>query len=626
MISIPRILTILLVTLFGAGDLSAAGKMRPMPGNLEKPAAKFEFRVEKSVFIPMRDGIRLSTDIYFPINGEKKRPVILLRTPYSKSSGEYVSAAQFFAGQGFAVAVQDFRGKFESEGVYQFDRGHRKDGYDTMEWLTQQPWSNGNIGTYGCSYVGEVQLYQGPALPPGLKAMVPQAAGTAIGSAGGIYQNATDLGGGLWILSVGLDWFLHNGSKVYYHPPEGYSREQYVAFSKYFQTGPDIPRRDLTDILWSLPVIDMMKKAKGPPTDYEEFVSHTMDLTDPWWSQFNYITEKDRIDAPTLFISSWNDLAAYGALYMRNLFERTALSKLSRDNQYIIVSPTSHCQSESATAKTMIGNLDAGDPRFGYFDIYIKWFNHWLRGENNDITKMPKVQYYLLVKNEWRAADKWPIPGTRFVDFYLGSDGAANSHFGDGKLANSIPVTGAADSFIYDPGNPVMSSGVNDYVGTKPIEDQRRISARNDVLVYTSEPLEKGFEMTGDIEVVLYVSSSAKDTDFIAKLVDVYPDGTAFNLREGAIRARFRNGRDKPPAFMKPGEVYEVHIRLGAYSSYFEAGHRIRLQVTSSSFPRYDRNLNTGGNNFDETVWVVAHNKVLHSKEYPSHVIIPVVE
>ncbi len=624
--NISKILIILLLTGLGASSLFAAGKQQPMPGDFEKPAPEFDFRVEKSVTIPMRDGIGLSTDLYFPLNGEAKRPLVLLRTPYNKNAAGFVAAAEFFAGQGFAVAVQDFRGKFESAGVYRFDRGHRQDGYDTMEWLTQQSWSNGNIGTYGCSYVGEVQLYQAPALPPGLKAMVPQAAGTAIGSAGGYYQNATDLGGGAWMLSVGLDWFLYYGSKVNYHPPEGYSREQMLNFSRYFNTGPQVPRMDLTDIMWSLPVIDMMKKAAGPPSDYEEFVNHSMDLTDPWWDQFDYITDADRIDAPALFIESWNDLAAHGGLYMRNLFEQTALSKLSRDNQYIIISPTPHCRSEEVTANTMIGDLDAGDPRFGHYDIYTRWFNHWLRGEKNDITAMPRVQYYLLVKNEWRAADTWPVPGTRFEKFYLAGGGAANSHFGDGELSTDAPLTAAADGFIYDPASPVMSSGVNDYVGGKPIADQRPSSARHDVLVYTSQPLEQGFEMTGDIEVVLYVSSSVKDTDFVAKLVDVYPDGTAFNLREGVIRARFRNGRGRPPVFMQPGEVYEVRIRLGAYSSWFEAGHRIRLQVTSSSFPRYDRNLNTGGNNFDEIEWLVAHNIVHHSPDYPSHIIIPKVE
>ncbi len=273
----------------------------------------------------------------------------------------------------------------------------------------------------------------------------------------------------------------------------------------------------------------------------------------------------------------------------------------------------------------MIGDLFVGDPRLGYYEIYTQWFNHWLRDEKNGITDLPKITYYVLVKNEWRTADSWPVPGTQPTRYYL-TGGDANSHFGGGELSTTPPKVGATDTFIYDPGNPVKSTGINDYVGGKPIADQREVSARHDVLVYTSKPLEHGFEMTGDIEVTLYVTSSAKDTDFVANLVDVYPDGRALNLREGILRMRFRNGRDQPPAFMEPGGVYEAHISLGAYSSYFEKGHRIRLQVTSSSFPRCDRNLNTGKRNFDETEWVVAHNEVHHSPRYPSHVVIPMVK
>jgi predicted acyl esterase len=630
-----RAIALIAVTWISSSILGQSQDVKPRPGALETPKPKYAVRVEKSVFIPMRDGIQLATDLYFPVGLDTKLPIVLIRTPYGKTNLNYVPSAEFFAGQGFAVAVQDCRGKFESEGIYRFTRGHRTDGYDTIAWLAKQPWSNGKIGTYGCSYAGEVQVYQSPALPPGLAAMIPQASGLAVGAGGSLFHNATDLTGGAWMLSVGLDWFFNFGSKVYYHPPPGYSREEYLSFSKYFKPGPVSPgsllvpgveRKDLSQILWTLPVIDMMKKADGRPSDYEEYVSHTMDLTDPYWKQFDYVTDADRIDAPALFIESWNDLSADGGLYMRGLFEKTAVSTTSRDNQFIIISPTSHCGSEYATQHTMIGDVDAGDPRFGHFEIYVKWFDHWLRGDSNDVTAMPKIQYYLLVKNEWRATNSWPVPGTQFVNYYLESGGRANSHFGDGTLAVSPPKASAVDTFTYDPGNPVMSIGVNDYEGGKPITDQRPVSARHDVLAYTSPPIDKGFEMTGPIGAVLYVSSSAKDTDFVAKLVDVYPDGRALNLRENVIRARFRQGRDKPPVFMKPGEVYEVRINLGAYSWYFEPGHRIRLQVTSSSFPRYDRNLNTGGHNYDETEWIVAQNSVHHAPSYPSRIILPVVK
>jgi putative CocE/NonD family hydrolase len=272
-----------------------------------------------------------------------------------------------------------------------------------------------------------------------------------------------------------------------------------------------------------------------------------------------------------------------------------------------------------------IGDLDAGDPRFGHWDIYLRWFDRWLRGTDNGVTAMPKVQYYLLGRNEWRAADAWPLPGTERVAYYLDSGGRANSHAGDGVLGIAPPSRAGSDRFTYDPADPVPSLGVNDYWGGKPIADQRPVSARRDVLVYTSAPLVEGIEMTGDIEVVLYVSSSARDTDFVVKLVDVHPDGRALNIRENVKRARFRNGRDRPPELMRPGEVYEVKIPLGAYSNWFGPGHRIRLQVSSSSFPRWDRNLNTGGNNYDETAWVVAENVVHHSDRHRSRLVLPVI-
>jgi putative CocE/NonD family hydrolase len=350
------------------------------------------------------------------------------------------------------------------------------------------------------------------------------------------------------------------------------------------------------------------------------------DLTDPWWNKYNYLTDQDRIDAPALFIESWNDFTASAALYARTLFERNGVSETTRRNQFIIISPASHCQSESMKPGQMIGDLDAGDPRFGHMDIYLQWFDRWLKGMDNGVTAMPKIQYYLLGKNEWRSSDRWPLARTERVSYYFRSGGRANTHDGDGVLATTTPSAESADRYRYDPGDPVPSVGVNDYWGGKPIADQREeVSARRDVLVYTSPPLAAGFEMTGDIEAVLYVSSSARDTDFVVKLVDVYPDGRALNIRENIKRARFRNGRDRPAELMQPGKVYEVRIPLGAYSTWFAPGHRIRVQITSSSFPRWDRNLNTGGNNYDETAWVIAENVVHHSGRYPSRIVLPVI-
>jgi putative CocE/NonD family hydrolase len=619
----------LLAAVSGALPAFAAG-LAPRPGAFEPPPASFQVDVTKDLQVPMRDGVHLATDLYWPHGVTGKLPVILIRTPYGKDRDGYapvIESAQFFASHGFAVVTQDFRGRFRSEGLFRFTRGHGDDGYDTFQWLIAQPWSTGKIGTYGCSYVGEVQLYQALKHPPGLTAMIPQASGTAIGSAGGYYSNAADLGGGAWQLSVIFDWFYKYGGQTFFGPrqPLAADRDRAGAVAEFFRTPPTMPAIDYSRVLWHLPLIDMMDQVTAPPNEYNDFLRHNLDFTDPWWQAFDYVPEGAQIDAPALFIESWNDFPASATLYLRGMFERTAATAAARNNQFIIIAPGPHCTSERMTASEHIGDQDAGDPRFGHLDLYLKWFAYWLNGDKNGITSMPKVQYYVLGKNTWRAANEWPIPGTHYEKYYLHSAGQANSHAGDGVLSLAAPGDEPADRYTYDPDAPAPSLGVNDYTGAKPVTDQRPLSAREDVLVYTSAPLPHGVEMTGDIDVVLYASSSALDTDFIAKLVDVYPDGTALNIRENILRARYRNGRGQPAALMQPGTVYRFALRLGAYSLYFRPQHRLRLQVTSSSFPRYDRNLNTGGRNFDETVGVVARNRVYHDRLHASYLQLPII-
>jgi putative CocE/NonD family hydrolase len=609
------------------GARADAAQPRARPGTLQTPVGTYEVDITKEIWIPMRDGIRLAADLYRPKGVAGKLPVILMRTPYSKDLWPPVDA-KFFASHGFAVVVEDFRGRHKSEGLYQFNRGHRKDGYDTFAWVMQQPWSSGKIGSYGCSYLGEVQLYQSPSLPPGLTAMIPQGAGLAAGSAGGYFHNAQGLGSGAYPIGLVFWWFHRHGEQLFYGPRNQFKLdpELEAKLADFYRVAPVIPENiDYAAALQTLPVVDMMKRVVSPPNEFADFVRHNVDLTDPWWKNFDYVTDETRIDAPALFIESWNDVSADGALYMRGLFEKTALSKTARDNQFAIIAPGTHCQSEEATEATQIGDQFAGDARFGHVDIYLKWFRHWLEGEANDVTQMPKVQYYVLGKNQWRGTDQWPVPGTRYEKYYLRGGGNANSHFGDGTLSLTPPQDEPADKFEYDPAAPAPTVGANDYTGTKPITDQRPLSARHDVLVYTSEPLKTGFEMTGEIGVHLHISSSARDTDFVVKLVDVYPDGMPLNVREMVQRVRYRNGRDKPAELMTPGEVYAIKFKLGAYSQYFAPGHRVRVQITSSSHPRFDRNLNTGGNNYDESVGVVARNVVYHDREHPSHVILPVV-
>ncbi len=575
------------------------------------PEAKYEIRVERSVRVPMRDGTRLSTDLYFPENAGEKLPVILIRTPYDKTSffmqrtrkGPYI-----FAGQGFVVAVQDVRGRFESEGTFTVSKRDSEDGFDTVTWLGTQSWANGNVGTYGCSYLGEVQILQSKLRNPYLKCMIPQAAGTALGTAGDRYRFFPYNGGALELAPI-VGWFYQNGSKVFYRPQ------------------PRIRDIDFKKIWWSLPVIDMLKKAGVPPTDFEDCVSH--EPADPWWEEFGYIAEADRFDVPVIHVNSWYDYGVADTLYFFNLFQRNAESAVCRDNQFVIVSPTAHCDSEYTSEQTLVGKRDVGDPRFDYWRIYVAWFDHWLKGIKNGITNMPRVQIYVMGRNQWEADNEWPLARTRFTKYYFHSNGRANSRFGTGRLDTERPGDEPSDHFTYDPKTPVPSvGGPICCTGTPDAPpggfDQSEVEVRNDVLVYTSSVLEEGIEVTGPLQVVLYVSSSAPDTDFTGKLVDVYPDGAAYNVQEGILRARYREGFDRK-VFMKPGKVYEVKIDLHATSNLFGPGHRIRVEISSSNFPRFDRNLNTGGNNFDETEWVIAQNTVHHSADYPSHIILPII-
>ena len=605
---------------FVAASLSAAAISARQPAAPPGwPSPLHEVELRESVWVPMRDGVRLSTDLYFPKGVTGRLPVIMIRTPYDKRPHRRpISSARMFAGQGYVVAVQDVRGKFESEGDYTISKADVDDGSDATTWLATQSWSNGKVGTYGCSYLGDTQVMQARVRNPHHMAMVPQAAGSSIH-----YRYFGTMDGGAIELAGGLGWFRAYGSKRYLkYPPD-----MPFGVRRLFEIGPVLP--PITDYrpIWnSLPVVDMMKQAGGPPTDFEDFVSHAPG--DPWWDQFGYIKPDDRFDVPSLQVNSWYDFGVAETLQQFNQFRTNAVSARARDNQFIIVSPTEHCRSETATQKTIVGKRDVGDARFDYWNLYLRWFEHWLKDVDNGVTSMPKVRIYVMGRNVWRDEKEWPLARALTTKMYLHSGGRANGN-GDGTLSVAEPGSEPADSFVYDPADPVPSVGgpgccSGSSEAASGAFDQSEVERRNDVLVYSTPPLDRGVEVTGPVEAVLFVSSTARDTDFTAKLVDVYPDGTAYNVQESILRARYRDGFTRP-VLMSPGDVYRLRIDLKATSNYFGPGHRIRLEISSSSFPRYDRNLNTGGNNYDETKWVTARNTVHHTRAHPSHIVLPII-
>ncbi len=593
----------------------------------------YEVRRDRSNMVPMRDGVRLSTDLYFPEGAEGPHSTVLIRTPYNKEGSNRGNTIPMFVDKGYVVAVQDIRGRYESEGNYRLRYSDREDGYDTVDWLIKQPWSNQKVGSFGCSYLGETQLALSASKHPNHIAAMPQAPSSAYYPPGRPWASYD---GGVFELAQTAGWFMGAGSKVLLQPPDWVDREEWFKgeMARKFENYAD-PRRGTEDggrrsrvgAFDALPVIDLVKNTGMTHTDYEEY------LTNPPESDYFYdndfIRSDDTFDTPALYIDSWYDFGVDETLTMFNQMRDNAVSEHARQNQFVIVAPSTHCGWARATKNTIIGERELGDARKDFLDIYMRWMAHWLEGEDNGITDMPRVQYYLMGANEWRESDVWPPQGTTDTKIYLHSGGRANSRFGDGTLSWSAPSGDQpADRYAYDPGTPVPTRGGNTCCTGLPdgsgAYDQSNNEMRADVLVYTSEPLEEGIEMSGDISAVLYVGSDAKDTDFMLKLVDVYPDGRAFNLQSGARRVRYRDN-DSVPEWMEEGEVYEIRLDLHSSSNYFGKGHRIRVDVTSSDFPRFDRNLNTGGNNYDETEWVVANQIVHHSAQYPSHVSLPIV-
>ncbi len=282
--------------------------------------------------------------------------------------------------------------------------GDADDGYDAIDWLSKQDWSNGRIGTYGCSYMGDVQIIAAQRRHPALKAMIPQAAGSSIGSAGGQYKYFGARLGGAVQFAQNVSWFYDSGSKVFYHPPPGLSREQFLRFSKYFDPAPKKTPADYPKLWWHLPIVDVMSLAEVPPNDFADVVSR--DVTDPWWNQFNYMTDDYRSDVPTLHVNSWYDFGARETIYEFEVMRRQSASRLARDNQFLLISPTTHCRSEFITADDHVGERDVGDARFDYWSMYFNWFARWLMDDADAIASMPRVHYYLMGKNEWRTCER----------------------------------------------------------------------------------------------------------------------------------------------------------------------------------------------------------------------------
>jgi putative CocE/NonD family hydrolase len=598
--------------------------------------------VERKLMIPMRDGIRIATDVYRPKDTSKKYPTIFVRTPYNFNFWDVRNGAPrdlsnelAAVKRGYAFVEMNERGRFFSEGNYDILGAPLTDGDDELTWISKQSWSNGKVGTIGCSSTAEWQLAVAAQGNPAFTTMIAQGFGAGVGRVAPYFEQGNWYRGGATQMLF-IAWLYSQQNQVRPMFPPNTSREDLIRASKSFDLAQQLPPVDWSKALRHLPVKDIYKALDGPNGIFADRMPVPTGgamveraPNDPAWYKGGLWHDNMRINIPGFWFMSWYDVSVGPNLAAYNHIRKTASPAIA-EQQYAVIAPTLHCAYKRATENTIVGERSVGDARLNYDELTYAWFDHFLKGENNGILeKMPKVRYYTMGINKWQSSDSWPPRGAQTVSLFLSSAGKANTGGGDGVLVDTVPITDNPDRFEYDPMNPVPSLGGNVCCTGNAIAggafDQRQNETRPDVLVYSTEPLKEGIEVSGPIEVTLYVSSDAKDTDFTVKLLDVYPDGRAYNLDETIQRMRYREGYNKPNAWMQTGKVYKVTLQPMTTSNYFAAGHRIRIEVSSSNFPRFDRNLNTGGRNYDETKSVIARNAVHHSRQYPSAVKITVV-
>jgi putative CocE/NonD family hydrolase len=580
--------------------------------------------------------------VYRPKDTSKKYPTIFVRTPYNFNYWDVRTGAPRDLSneldavkRGYAFVEMNERGRFFSEGNYDILGPPLSDGVDEFAWIAKQSWSNGKVGTIGCSSTAEWQLAVASQRIPAFTTIIPQGFGAGVGRVGGYYEQGNWYRGGA-VQMLFIAWLYGQQNQVRPMFPPNTSQEELINASRAFDLAAQLPPVDWAKALRHLPVKDIMKAAGGPKGIFADHMP--VDTggamierapNDPAWYKGGLWHDNMKINVPGFWFMSWYDVSIGPNLAAYNHVRKTASPEIA-DQQYAVIAPTLHCAYKRATENTIVGERSVGDARLNYDELTYGWFDHFLKGENNGILeKIPKVRYYTMGINKWQTSDVWPPRGAQSMSFFLSSGGKANTMNGDGVLVEAASASDAPDKFEYDPVNPVPSYGGNVCCTGNAITagafDQRKMETRPDILVYTTEPLKEGIEVSGPIEVKLYVSSDARDTDFTVKLIDVYPDGRAYNLDETIQRMRYRDGYDKPLAWMQPDKVYKVLLGPMVTSNYFEAGHRIRIEVSSSNFPRFDRNLNTGGRNFDESKSVIARNAVHHSRQYPSEVKITVV-
>jgi hypothetical protein len=590
--------------------------------------------IDQKVMMPMRDGIRLATDIYRP-KGNGKHPIVFSRTPYNfntwvdgKMTTRALEDAYQAVSRGYVYVVQNERGRFFSEGEWDILGTPITDGYDALDWMSKQAWSNGKVGLIGCSSTAEWQMAVASQNHPALAAMVAQGFGAGVGRVGKFMEQGNWYRGGAQQMLFTSWLYGTQHDKMAPKLPVGVEQKDLQRIQKFYDMGPEMPRIDWAQGLRHLPVQDIIKNAQGADGIYEKMIVRKPN--DPAWFNGGLYHDNMPMEVPAYWFVSWYDVSSAPNIALFNHVRNAAKSKSVADNQYLIIAPVLHCSYKRATENTIVGERSVGDARLNYDDLTWGWFDMLLKGQQNDFkATQPRVRYYTMGANKWQQAESFPLPNTEVKNFFLSSAGKANSRNGDGALVVLPPAKDNPDAFTYDPMNPVGSYGGNVCCTGNAVQggsfDQSQMELRNDILVYTSDALAEGVEITGFIESTLFVSSTGPDTDVTIKLIDVYPDGKAYNLDETIQRLRYREGYDKE-VFMENNKVYKVELTPMVTSNYFAPGHKIRIEVSSSNFPRFERNMNTGGNNYSESKGIVVENKIHHSKQYPSVIKLPIIK
>ncbi len=564
----------------------------------------YPIKVERAVPVTMRDNTVLRADIYRP-DVEGHFPVLLERTPYNKD--EVMVFAITAATRGYVVVVQDVRGRYSSEGEWYPFKYESQDGYDSVEWAAALPYSNGKVGMVGGSYNGATQLLAAIAHPPHLAGIFPFATASN-------YHDGWTYQGGAFEQWFGESWTAGLAQDTL---------NRAVRKSTNAMGGvPTLPLNNFPVFnAASLSAVSDLTQTLAPY--FLDWLAHPS--YDDYWKRWSIEERYADINVPALSVAAWYDIFQGGSLRNYIGLKAHAGSEAARRGQRLLVIIGGH-----AGHGRNIGDLDFGPAaeEANETAIALRWYDYLLKGIANEFSKERPVKIFVMGSNVWREEDDWPLARARNTKYYLHSSGKANSIAGDGTLSVAKPSAEALDHFVYDPADPVKTTGGPLCCNLAHLmagpQDQRPIEARDDVLVYSSPAMGSDVEVTGPVALELYAKSSAVDTDFTAKLVDVYPDGSAQNLTEGIVRARYRDSQERPE-LMHPEEVYKFAIDLWSTSNLFRKGHKLRLEISSSNFPRFDRNLNTGSYDRKSVEMIKATNSVLHDQQHPSALIVPIV-